>query len=159
LLGGDERGSESGARSARDESALFESDLQDVPAPLQVLFTEENARFRPFLGLLSDRELAGLIRILFSDGLAPLVAPAIVFTPNKIIDEALARELSKSLEDVTDRDRRAITKLDLLASEIEDLRPLASLTSLQWLNLYSTQVSQTQIVELKQALRKLDVVS
>ena len=124
--------------------------------------------YEDYLRLLQDEDLWALMRIPFSAELAeftrqinqmpvpgaepgprPHVEPVKPTSPSStnetIIRETIARELNKVPSELVESDYARLTRLDLSLSKVSDLTPLQGLTSLQWLPLNQTQVSDAQV--------------
>ncbi|MDD9926871.1 MAG: P-loop NTPase fold protein [Rhodospirillaceae bacterium] len=132
---------------SRDEAVkeMRESKEENLPK-----FIEEE-RFLPMLRLLTDRQLAALMRIPFSSEAATTVATETSQSAIAIVDQAIARQLGKEVNGLTPQDRSTVIRLNLRLEDIDDLRPITNLSSLQSLNLRGTQVSEEQVEGLKEA--------
>ncbi|MBW8040163.1 MAG: hypothetical protein FVQ85_09215 [Planctomycetes bacterium] len=115
----------------------------------------KNPRFSGLLHLLGDEDLGELMRIPYPVEAAEITAVVGTSKDKDIIREAVARQLGKKSEDVTNDDYNKIDKLDLRDSEISDLEPIKGLTGLKWLDVRSTQVSDLETIKGLTSLERL----
>jgi len=113
-----------------------------APEPYHDLL--KDARFRPFLHLLRDKDLGELMRVPYPQDTSHLAAAVAPAAATGAILEAIARALEKKPEDVSREDDGKVTKLDLSNTDVADLQPLKGLTSLKRLDLSNTQVADLQ---------------
>lgn len=140
-LSGDDRDPATVARlgenisDERQESEILDS----IPQRWHRLVKQ--SRYRPFMELLADIDLANLMRVPFSAEAAEAQREDIPVDAQRIVDEAVARKFEKFVDDLTNEDRENVTDLKIDASDFEDTRPLAALTKLAYLDLDGTQVT------------------
>lgn len=114
----------------------------------------EQLQFRPYLELLADIDLGNLMYVPFSAEAAEVQREDISTDAPRIVDEAVARQLGKtSVDEITDKDRKGVTILEINSPEFDDARPLAAFINALSLTLTGTQVSNlgplTQLVNLR----------
>lgn len=102
----------------------------------------QNPRFSGFLDLLGDEDLGELMRIPYpTEAEAAKIAAVVGKSKDAdIIREAIARQLGKKPDELNAEDYREIKELDLSDSEISDLEPIRTLSSLQRLDFSRTKV-------------------
>ena len=114
-----------------------------------------NSRFLHLLRLLSDEDLGRLMQIPYPADVAERTAVAAPTKDADIIREAIARQLKKKADELTDKDYSKITSLDLRGSDITELEPIKGLSSLQTLYLGGTDVSDLRPLRGLANLRSL----
>lgn len=119
----------------------------------------DNSLNADFLTLLGDVNVTRLMWVDFSEQIAEAERASAPIQDEIIVDEAIARQIGKQVNELTIQDREAITDLVLSGTDIVDLAPLQNLSSLQRLFLNGTQVTEEAVEALKKALPKLTVVS
>ncbi len=136
-----------------EEEKIF---IKEMPLPLRPMIEEK--RFRPYLELLADRELGELMRIEYPEEAATLATAETGRSEDRvIIDKAIAHELRKKVEDLTEDDRMALTRLDLSRKGVAGAGPLAGLTGLKTLYLRRTGVADTGPLAGLTGLKRLDL--
>ncbi len=98
-------------------------------------------QFRPFLELLADIDLGNLMRVAFSAEAAEAQGEDISSDAQRIIDEAVARQSGKPVDEITDDDRKHVTILEINSPEFDDARSLAAFVNALSLSLTGSQVS------------------
>jgi Leucine-rich repeat (LRR) protein len=130
-------------------------EVSSVPDHLASLVDDPiNADFLPLLG---DVDLTHLMWIDFSEQIAEAERASAPIQGEIIVDEAIAREIGKQVDELTMQDREAITRLDLRGTDIVDLAPLQNLNSLESLDLDGTQVSDLAPLQNLNSLESLDL--
>ena len=123
-----------------DDAIDWESErntlIESLPAAFRPLL--RNWIFVPYFGLLGDEELGALMRIPYPAD--PTVFSDLRTDATLVIREAIAQSLDKNVDEITRDDFESVSSLSLFLQEIEDLSPLAGLTSLESLSLRGTQV-------------------
>lgn len=143
------------AEGIRERRKATRKDLSFAPAAYHSLL--KNPRFSGLLHLLGDEDLGELMRIPYPAEAVEIAAVVGESSDVDIIREAIARQLKKKPDELTDDDYGKITELELRGSEISDLEPIKKLTSLRELDLSRTQVANDRVTELKKALPKLEI--
>lgn len=115
------------------------SALSEIPPHLRGLVAKRGSH--PFLELIADEDLGALMRIEFSAEAAQMERAGGSPEAQRIVDEAVARAVSKSIDEITQEDRVSVAELGLNETDLDDLRPLARLANLQSLSLNGTQVA------------------
>ena len=126
-----------------------------APEPYHDLL--KDARFRPFLHLLRDKDLGELMRVPYPQDTSHLAAAVAPAAATGAILEAIARALDKKPEDVSREDHGKVTDLDLSDTNVADLHPLKGLKRLGWLYLSNTQVADLQPLKGMTSLKRLDL--
>jgi len=101
----------------------------------------KNPRFLGLLHLLADENIGKLMQIPYPAEAAEIADVIGISKDDEIVREALARQLKKKPDELTDDDYRKTTELNLTGSGITDISALKRLTNLQRLNLDDTQVN------------------
>jgi len=119
-----------------------EPDLSSVPEAYRDLV--RNPAFSSLLHLLGDPELGELMRIEYPSDTSAIAVATGSALPEGMIREAIARQVGKKPEDLTDEEFAKLTELDLSGLKISDLEPLRVLANLRGLDLSGTQVSDLE---------------
>ena len=116
--------------------------MPSAPSNLPSAYREivRNPNFRPYLELLADEQLGGLMRLGWPEEAGAISHRTEAGGDAEIIREAMARSLGVSVEDLAKHDLATVKSLDFSGTDIRDLSPLAGLTSLSELSLQGTQV-------------------
>ena len=135
---GAKEGSESGFATGSGQLGELPPPVSELPDNIRSLVLDP--KFTNFRELLCDVQLTRLLWIEYSQRIAETDQTAASPEAQQIVDEAIARQLDKEIEDLTQQDREGITVLKFNGADLADLRPLANLISLQTLDLRGTQV-------------------
>ena len=119
----------------------------------------KNPRYSGLLHLLGDEDLGELMRIAYPTEAEAVEITAVVGTSKDAdrIREAIAREMNKKPDELTEDDYSEITELDLSDTEISDLELIKRLSSLQELYLNGTHVSSLEPIKGLSDLQRLDL--
>ena len=120
----------------------------------------EDTEFAHLRYLLGDEDMGELMRIEYPGAKETAALKAALSTPVSAagpIREAVARELQKKPDELTEEDLANVMQLDLSGSEIADLTPLQVLSSLNYLDLTGTQVSDLTPLQGLSSLKYLDL--
>lgn len=115
----------------------------------------QDRRFDGLWHLLSDEDLGRLMQIPYPAEVTEITAVVGTSKDADIVREAIARQLKKRPDDLTDEDYRNIKRLDLGGTQVSDLQPIRGLTSLEWLYLGDTQVSDVEPIGALNSLEAL----
>jgi Leucine-rich repeat (LRR) protein len=117
----------------------------------------QNRRSISLFHLLGDEDLGELMRIAYPTEAEAAEIAAVVGTSKDedIIREAIARQLGKKPDELTEDDYSKIKELDLSFSEISDLEPINGIRSLQWINLNNTKVIDLEPIKGLRSLKEL----
>ena len=149
--------SDFGESTAKEAESTWteEVDLSFAPEPYHPLL--KNQRFAGLWHLLRNTDLGRLMQISYPAAVKEVVA---VIGPTRDVDivrEAVARQLGKKPEDLTDEDYRKVQELSLFGGQISSLELPKGLTSLQGLDLSNTRVSNLEPLKDLASLQRLDL--
>jgi hypothetical protein len=107
-----------------------------------------DSRFGQFLEFLEDEQLGRLMEMAYPEDASGLAATPADELSEALIREAIARQLEKPADDLTDDDLKRVKSLLLMGTDVADLRPLSKLAALQELDLEGTQVADVEGMSL-----------
>jgi len=115
----------------------------------------QKPKFAGLMHLLADEDIGRLMLVEFpTEEIAAVVGKS---KDTDIVMEAVARQLNKKTDELTDDDCCRIKELNLSGSGISDLSPIKDFTNLQVLDLQSTQVTDVEPLASLRKLHTLDL--